>query len=578
MEQIGSDTSIIPSPRDLSWGYPPFPDWLEEFRPTQWVGAQEVVERFAQGYRIVFAEMPTGVGKTAAAEMVRRQQNTRALYLCSTKQLQTQIEDRFPYAAVLWGRQNYSTRNYPTRFPELNASFCDKDEDHVCDICMGQFEGNQGCSFCCPDVRACPYEMAKVAALGAKLAVTNYRYLFTEAHYIGRFGEHTNKQTGRTTRNSLVIADEADLIEEELMGFVELNISPRRRKQFNIPAPSRKTVEEAWIRWVPDVRQHLTNELQRLPRHPTDPRRLKDRQWLERTLARLWGFENSLAEGGWVYDDRGGESIIFRPVRVDTEAPRSLWRHGDRWLLMSATICGPEIMAEDLGLVDGDWTSFSLSSPFDPRRRPIYIVPRANMRAKSKAEEWPKMLKALGELLQTYEDERVLVPTVSYELNTYLMEGLEAKFRGRLVTYGTAASRLDALRRFRKQKGGVLLAPSMDRGVDLGGEDCRCVIIVKMPFPNLRDKQIAKRRHSRNGEAWYVLQTIKRVVQATGRAMRHVDDWNDNWILDSAFVGLYNEYGRWFPRWWKEAIDWTKGGSQALKQRGGARAAATGRR
>lgn len=569
MTRLGEPSITIPSPRDLRWGYPEFPSWLVDFRPAQWEGAQQAIEYFEQGYSVVIAEAPTGSGKTALAEIVRRSLNTRGLYLCSTKQLQTQIEERFDYAAVLWGRQNYPTRNDPNLYPMLNASYCDKSSDHECELCLGEYEGEMGCSFCCPAVSECPYEVAKYQALSSRLAVVNYSYFLTEANYVGRFGEQ--EVGGKVKRMPFIVADEADVIEQELMGFVEVNISERRRRQFGIPHPAKKTVESAHIEWATRTRQHLRDILRRMPVKITNIDRLKDRQWVLRTYSQVKKLEVGLGDGGWIYDEGRGDQIIFRPVRVDQEATRSMWRHSDKWLLMSATICAPEIMATDLGLEDGDWASFSLPSSFDPKRRPIYVVPRANMKKAEKATEWPKMAPAVAEILRLYPNERVLIPTVSYELNSYLLGLLQREFDSRLITYGTAAQRLEALKQYRRQPGAVLLAPSMDRGVDLAGEDCRCIIIVKVPYLNMGDRQVTARKYSRGGNEWYVVSAIRRLVQMTGRGMRHADDYVDTFILDSAFTSLYAQYGRWFPRWWKGGIDWTRGGRDALKTRGRAR-------
>lgn len=557
----------IPSPRDPHWGQPPFPAWLREFRDGQWEGAQQAIDAFRKGYKFVLCEAPTGQGKSALAEIVRRELKLRTVYLCSTRQLQTQIEDAFPYAALLWGRKNYETVNYPARFPAVNASLCDKDEEHDCVQCEGEFVGNKGCTLCCPDVSKCPYEQAKSHALGADLAVLNFSMYLTEANFVGRFGEKVNKTTRKVTRNELVIADECDTLEDTLMGFVEVNISPRRREQFKIPAPRLKTVESAWIEWAEETSQYLGQVLKRLPPRRDDERRMRDRQWVNRTREQVVRLAVGLQEGGWVYDEGRGGSIVFRPVKVDREAPRSLWRHADRFLMLSATICAPDIMARDLGLEDGTWTSFSLPSTFDKRRRPIYLIPVAYMTNKTKDTEWPKMAKGLGDVLRVCRD-RVLVPTVSYALNTYLMNELKEEFGSRLVTYNTAAERVKALERYRGQEGAVLMAPSMDRGVDLRDEDCRYIVIVKVPWPNRGDKQVSKRLHGdrANGEAWYTVNTIRRLVQMTGRGMRHEDDYCTSIIMDGTFTKLFNKYGRWFPAWWKESISWQHVGRGAMDQ------------
>lgn len=556
------------SPRDDSWGYPALPEWVEEFRPQQIDAVEMAIDAYRSGVRVLFGEMPTGAGKSLVAEMVRRMLQTRAVYLVSTKQLQRQIEDAFLYASVLWGRANYPTYDRSDHFPKIHAGMCDKEPGHFCDLCdvAEDVDERTGCSFCHP-VSHCFYERAKRQALAADLAVLNYRYALTEMNYVGRFGEQRDRGGRVTSRIPLMVGDECDVLEDELMGFVEVNISPRRRRQFQIDRPGRKTVESAFVQWALSTEQHLLNwDTRGMP--------IEDQRWVLRTISNLARLKEGLKDGRWVYDDAAGDSIIFRPVKVDREAGRYLWKHADRWLLMSATICSAEVMARDLGLEDHEWASFSIGSSFDPKRRPIYVTPQADMRQKAGQQEWTKMAEAVSQILDNYPTERVFIPTVSYRLTDYLM--LNVRQKERLVTYTTAATRMDALERYRKQEGAVLLAPAMDRGLDLRDDDARCVIICKVPFPYLGDKQVSARMHSSGGRDWYTVQAIRRIVQATGRAMRHEKDYCDTWVLDKSFTDLYARYGRWFPRWWREAIDWTRGGGTALRSRGRAREVALG--
>lgn len=96
----------------------------------------------------------------------------------------------------------------------------------------------------------------------------------------------------------------------------------------------------------------------------------------------------------------------------------------------------------------------------------------------------------------------------------------------------------------------------MDRGVDLKDDDCRVVVVAKVPFPYLGDKQVSARLHSPGGQAWYTVQTIRTLVQMTGRGVRHEDDWCESYVLDSVMLKqLWKKDKRLFPGWWAEAVD-----------------------
>ena len=101
-----------------------------------------------------------------------------------------------------------------------------------------------------------------------------------------------------------------------------------------------------------------------------------------------------------------------------------------------------------------------------------------------------------------------------------------------------------------------MLAPSMSRGIDLPDDLCRVQIIAKCPFPALGDKQIASRLHLPGGQLWYTVKTIRDMVQMTGRAVRHDNDWAVTYIMDVNFgKNLWSKWKRLFPAWWAESVN-----------------------
>ncbi|MDD5704186.1 MAG: helicase C-terminal domain-containing protein, partial [Dehalococcoidales bacterium] len=125
----------------------------------------------------------------------------------------------------------------------------------------------------------------------------------------------------------------------------------------------------------------------------------------------------------------------------------------------------------------------------------------------------------------------------------------------RIITHNSF-DRVQALERFKISKlPKVLLSPSMDRGVDLPGDQCRVVIIAKIPFGDLGDPQITKRVHaSKDGNNWYIHKTIGKIIQMAGRGVRSKDDHADTYILDEQFNRVYTENRRMFPKWFRESI------------------------
>jgi len=521
-------------------GLPRLPAWLTAFRDDQWDAITAVVGAFHAGARVVLLDAPTGSGKTVIGETVRRLLGVRGMYVCSTKSLQDQFAADFGYAAVLKGRANYPTELYPERF-------ADRFRPVTCADCMAA--GPNGSCPWCESRTTCPYQGAKRSAIAAPVACTNTAYYLSECNGPGGFA-------GRP----FCIVDEADTFESTLMGAVEVSISPSRARRMGLAAPDRKTVEESWRSWVADQALPRTRAyLARLADDPDDVEILRERTATERLLRRLLRLARELdaPDVRWVYDGYQRDHIVFRPVRVDRFGPALAFRHADRWLLMSATLIEPTAMCESLGIPASAWACVAMGSTFPPDRRPVRVAPIASMTRKNEAEAWPKVAAAVARIVGWHPGERVLVHSVSYALTEYLVGALQAAGHGaRLVTYSAASERDDALRLYRATPGAVMVAPSLDRGIDLPGELCRVQVVVKVPFPNLGDKQVNARLYSPGGDLWYRTNTVRTLVQMTGRGMRSAGDSCVTYLLDEQFASnVWRKSRRLLPRWWTDALD-----------------------
>lgn len=500
------------------------PDWCVQLRPHQIVAIHRIVKAFEDGDKVVILDAPTGSGKTLIAEAVRQLLHARALYVCTTKTLQNQFARDFPYASVIKGRDNYPTL---TNDPDITAADCNK----------ADFE-NERCSWC-SSVPSCPYEKAKAAALRNDLTCTNTSYLLTEGNGPGKF-----------RNRDLVIVDECDTLEAELMRYVGVTVSQRRVKKYKLGEPERVTKEDAWADWV----KRALDRVHGLRVRGDDLRAIRERKYLAGLKENLARLQTGLEDGGWVYTGKGGE-VSFKPVRVNNVGMRDVWSLGKRWLLMSASVVSPDEIMESLGC-ELPWTFVSIPSTFDPQRRKVKMIPAADMGRN--ANERDKLVEAIGKCARRHADDRILIHAVSYDLSQYLQHELVGVLPGRPVySYASGRDREAALEAFRGADRAILVAPSLDRGVDLPDDECRVVIVAKTPFPYLGDRQVSARLHSPGGDLWYKVQTIRTVVQMTGRAMRSSTDFSTSYLLDKQLVKLYTSIGRrLFPAWWQESLDW----------------------
>lgn len=313
------------------------PPWASELRPHQETAIADVLSDFQSGNKVVFCEAPTGSGKTLIAEMVRQELSCKGIYLCSSISLQSQYMRDFPASTLLMGRSNYPTKDYPhlynQTFNGVTSADCTK----------RRLEEVLECKWCDP-VSQCPYEIAKRKAILSNQVCSNTYYYLYEANHVG------------TLRNrELVIIDECDGLENILMSYVEVSFSQRQVTDLKLPTPSKKTVEEAWLDWGNESKEILRDQTLGLaePSYSSSIQYVKQYNRVNRAysdILRLTDPAFGLPAGGWIYTGYGEGNIQFRPVKVSQMAEQCLWRHGLRFLLMSATIISTQEMADSLGL------------------------------------------------------------------------------------------------------------------------------------------------------------------------------------------------------------------------------------
>lgn len=530
------------------------PDWFVGLRDHQRIAIREILCAYEEGAECVVLDAPCGSGKTLIGETVRRllPDSRQTTYICSSKALQNQFLVDYPYAKVLKGRSNYATEGYPERFggrDGLSASDCTKQPGDP-ESCMW-----------CSNTHLCPYERAKSEALRSSLAVLNTSYFLSECNGPGRF-----------SRGGLVICDEADTAESELMSHVEVRISERRLKSYGLGVPKYVTKEESWREWAEEAYEKVkTHPRRQLP--STDIQAIREQKRHAILVSRLKELREGLAVGGWVYTgDRN--AVAFKPVTVDRLGVEKFWRHGDRFLLMSATVISADEMLESLGWDEGkEWRLVKVPSTFPAENRKVVVWPVASMTYKEKDVSYPKVVNACKEIVGRHPDDRVLIHSSSYELTKVISEALAEEIGAagangnpsnpsssrHVITYTSAAEKDSALEDYLSTPRSIMVAPSLDRGIDLPGDSCRVQVIAKVPFLNLKDKQVSARLYGtgRNGKMWYAVNAIRTIVQMTGRAVRSEDDWATTYIIDSQFViNVWAMNKRLVPEWWRQGLVW----------------------
>jgi ATP-dependent DNA helicase DinG len=518
--------SIPDSPSRM--GFSNFPVW----RKYQ----QETVGEIINSKKKVFMlDAPTGTGKTIIG-MSAASRIPRAIYLCTTKMLQHQIEKDFHNIPILKGRSNYPclfNDKVERLFPEITADDCPKKiEKHR------ESDEGAGCQ------GKCPYILAKKRALSSPISVLNTAYFMSEANFVGSFSDM-----------DFVIIDEADELEDQLMKFVEIVITQKMLDRLQLSPPRYKTKFESWKEWAKDALPRVVNAMVELERTVEDP--IIDRvtmRIVSSLKSLIWKMHMfiEVVDIHWVYIEQE-EKWTFKPIWVSMFGKKYIFDHGKKFLLMSATILSPIRLAQNLGIDRGEWAYKAIPSQFPIKNRKVIYRPIANISQKTKEEELPKIIPAIEKIFNDHKKEKGLIHTVSYSNARYIMMNLHDK---RLIIHDSK-TKDDIFSKFKSSKSPlVMISPSMDRGVDLVYDLARFQIIVKTPFADISDKQIAARLFSGEyGKQWYYWMTACSLVQMSGRIVRAEDDSGVTYIIDEQFGRFFGQNTQLFPGWWKEALE-----------------------
>jgi Rad3-related DNA helicase len=220
-------------------------------------------------------------------------------------------------------------------------------------------------------------------------------------------------------------------------------------------------------------------------------------------------------------------------------------------LIMSATILSPKTMCDSLGIDPSETYSVRFNSRFPVENRPIYFMPVGSLSYKNKAQTLPKIIGVVDHIMDKYGNVRGIIHTHNMEIARLLTT--RCKNRSRMLFQENWANKTDMLKHHGTTDNTVIVAPAMHEGLDLKDDLARFQIIVKVPYPSLKDNPQLEARMKASNDFYDWLTALK-LVQSTGRAVRSETDWAHTYILDSDFGWFRNKVERMLPKWFTESV------------------------
>jgi ATP-dependent DNA helicase DinG len=218
--------------------------------------------------------------------------------------------------------------------------------------------------------------------------------------------------------------------------------------------------------------------------------------------------------------------------------------------MMSATMISKEQLCKDLSLDMSEVSYINCPFIFNIDNMPIYPLNAGKMNYGTKEKTLPKMVEFIKELMDEHKSERGIIHTVSYDIAEYITNNIKTdRF---IIPKGK--DRDKKIQEFMKSKRNdlILLSPSLTEGISLNDDLSRFSIICKLPFASLGDKFVKTRMELDN--EWYSVNTVKNLIQMTGRSIRSETDYAATYVLDSGFSWFIQKNKKYFPKWWLKAI------------------------
>ncbi len=559
---------------------------LSSVRQRQQKVLLEIESALKSGYKCIFLEAPTGFGKTPVAITLSRYLGSS--HICTaTKDLQAQYRRDFPFIVEVKGRGNFPCIVKDDMGLDESCDYgpCVKDENYDCAYktrLMDYRVRGEGTASELVQLdpfaerkyadklkvsskivelewKPCHYFHQKWVGLRSSHTVYNYRYFLSDVFY-----------AGTAQRRNLLVLDEAHQLESEVGDFRSFTIHRNSLRFLRMQMPQKNVDDiETWVEFCETLQERLADfaekaqgiierSNQKFSVEPYTEKNLIDaierQQNIEGVLEDIKSKKDNWIISNVMRDDLG-ELVKASLIPLDVSGYfDTILDKGSVALFMSATILSKDYLCKTAGL-EPDKVKFIRieDSDFPVENRQIHLENVAWLNAKSMAESMPKIVGAINKILTHHNTEKGIIHTTSYSQLQFIKEHISKEHASRLIETGANLDRAEVLEKhYQSKRPTVLISPSLHLGVDLKDDYSRFQIIVKVPYPDLTDKRVARKKEM--DPNWYTWSTVLRLVQSYGRSVRSAEDHATTYILDASISFLLKKGQDLIPKWFIEAI------------------------
>lgn len=490
------------------------------FRQHQKEVVQEIIEIEETDVENIILKAPVASGKSliayTVAQYLKSEQKKHTLLFTSTKLLQDQYLRDFTGLKTVKGRNNFECLH--------NGRTCDKGScKEICNFkCPNSVEFRDGTGDLelkeSADV-PCAYWEQKTRAIWAPISILNYKFGLLDRAYVHHF-----------LPRDFVVFDEAHNIEQEIMDFFEVDVSPRQiYKDIKYKIDMNKTDIEEWSSIFMDIADMYAEKAE--IKHEQGEKEASDRFRSNTERYKHIGLLMKYNPENWVIDiDVYANKLLFKPILINMYANDSLLSFGKTRLFMSGSILKNHSFCETLGIED-NYHIIEVPSIISPKNRPIYKEYVGSMSMKNRDANIGKIANKIVEISNRYPNDKGVVHTYTYVVSNMLQDILSDNNR---FIFHDGANRQSQTEKFMKsEEPKILVSPYSFEGVDFKDDFARFQIVAKNPFPNIFANNQYKERDRISDYHWVFEQRCKVLSQMYGRIVRNPSDYGDTYLIDS---------------------------------------------
>ena len=498
-------------------------------RESQLAVIDEIGAAFEE-YDIVICSAPTGTGKSFIAKTLANSSADPPAEFVSAVESYQIFDQNDPYEhtgkpfganilTITKALQEQYTSLFTDAKSAMGKSSYECAVDTSCSVDIAPCMTTSGLRKSCWKQHICPYYEARNDAIKAKCAVYNYS-MFANL-------------PGAVKHRKYLVCDEASEIEEELVSQFTLVLRKKELAWMGIETtyfPESESQKEVRM-WLTSV---CTQAGDRYKSVMSDMQKnKKDKAKLQKlatalidTALKIAGVLKFWSECEFVIERDFAEGVTtITPLYVHVLA-NDMFQHGDKVLLMSATIIDHKNFAKSLGITNYKY----IESPttFDPEKAPIYLSSEFKINYKTRDIVMPKIARLAKEICEHHGDERGVIHTHSMDITRAIecVVGDDPRFRFR--EKGIDNKML--IEEHASIPNSIIVSPSITHGVDFNDDLARFQIIIKLPYLPLSSKRI--KRLFDESKSWYNNKMLSTLMQTCGRGVRSNTDWCVTYILD----------------------------------------------